>query len=72
MDREELLALIRRGPIRITMNDGKSYVIPSSEFATVSDISASILYKSESDGKWRHFHLPLVTMASVEELSPAP
>ena len=69
MDRDELMNLIRRGPIRITMNDGSTYDVPSREFATVSDISASILYKS-TDGKWRHHHLPLVTMAGVEELQP--
>jgi hypothetical protein len=69
MDREELTKLLLSGPIRITMNDGSTYDVPSREFATVSDISASILYKAP-DGKWRHHHLSLVTMAGVEELQP--
>lgn len=60
---------IGRGPIRITMNDGSVYDIPSRELATVSDISASVLDKAD-DGKWRPHHLPLVTMASAEELRP--
>ncbi len=65
MDRKELTALISRGPIRITMNDGQSYEIQSSEFATVSDIAAAVLVRA-SDGKFRHVHLPLVTMCAVE------
>lgn len=69
MDREELMALIRRGPIRVTMNTGETYDIPNMEFATVSDISASVLYRAP-DKKWRMHHLPLVTIAGVEELQP--
>ena len=68
MDREELTALIAKGPVRIRMNDGHEYMIESSEFATVSDIAAAVLYRAE-DGKLRHMHLPLVTMSGVEPLA---
>lgn len=68
MDRKELLDLLREGPIRIRMNDGRAYEVPSIEFASVSDIAAAVLHKSEEDGKWRHVHLPLVTMTAVEPL----
>ncbi|MEN1681858.1 MAG: hypothetical protein AAGJ46_19935 [Planctomycetota bacterium] len=71
MDREELLALIRKGPIRITMNDGRSYDVPNMECCLVSQISISVLVKSEGDGKWRQHHLPLVTIAGIEELQEA-
>lgn len=67
MDRQELNALINAGPIRITMNDGRSFDIPGPEMATVSDIAAAVLFRAE-DGKLRHAHLPLVTMAGVEPL----
>jgi len=43
MDREELTALIAEGPVLIRMNDGREYTIESSEFAIVSDITASVL-----------------------------
>lgn len=67
MDRLELNALIHEGPIRITMNDGRSFDIERPEMASVSDISAAVLYRA-ADGKYRHVHLPLVTMTSVEPI----
>lgn len=70
MDREELMELVRRGPIRITMNDGQSYDVPSVEHCLVSNISISVLVRSREDNQWRQMHLPLVTIASVEELQP--
>ncbi len=67
MDRLELNALIHEGPIRITMNDGRSFDIERPEMASVSDIAAAVLYRAD-DGKYRHVHLPLVTVISVEPL----
>ncbi len=67
MDREELTLLISQGPIRIRINDGRAYEVAGPEFATVSDIAASILYRAD-DGKYRHMYLPLVTMSGVEPL----
>lgn len=69
MDRDELNQLIAKGPVRILMNDGNVYTVESSEFITVSDIAAAVLYRSEKDGKYRHMHLPLVTMSGVEPLA---
>ncbi len=69
MDRDELNELIAKGPVRILMNDGNEYTVESSEFITVSDIAAAVLYRNEEDGKYRHMHLPLVTMAGVEPIS---
>ena len=69
MEREELTALIAKGPVLIRMNDGSEFTIESSEFATVSDIAAAVLYRSEKDGKYRHVHLPLVTMTAVEPIT---
>lgn len=67
MDREELTALIKSGPVLIRMNDGCVYEVSGPEFATVSDISAAVLFRA-ADGKYRHIHLPLVTMSGVELL----
>jgi hypothetical protein len=50
------------------MNDGRSYEVKSTEFASVSDIAAAVLYRSDEDGKLRHVYLPLVTMSAVEPL----
>lgn len=67
MDREELNNLLRQGPCRIRMNDGRDYTVDNMQMASVSDIAAAVLYRSE-DGKLRHVHLPLVTMTAVEPL----
>ena len=53
------------------MNNGETVDVPNAEMATVSDISASVLVRSE-DGKLRHRHLALVCICSVEELSKTP
>ena len=69
MDREELTELIRQGPVRIKMNNGDSFDVESSEFASVSDIAAAVLVRDEEDGKLRHKHLSLVCIGSVEPLA---
>jgi hypothetical protein len=68
MDRKELLDILENGPTRIRMNYGRSYDVQSTEFVTVSDIAAAVLYRDEEDGKLRHAYLPLVTMCAVEPL----
>ncbi len=65
MDREELMDLIRKGPVVIRMNDGAEYTVDGVEQALVTDISAHVLHRSESDGKFRAAILPLVTMSGV-------
>ncbi len=67
MDRTTLTEAIKRGPVKVHMNDGSSFLIPSIEFAVVSDISAHVLYRDE-DGKYRAHILALVCMTRIEEL----
>jgi hypothetical protein len=67
VDREELTNLIAEGPVRITMNSGRTFDIPNREFAIVSDIAAHVLYRAE-DGKKKAAVLPLVTMSVVEPI----
>lgn len=67
MDREELMKVIRQGPVRITMNNNQTFHVPDREFAIVDDIAAHVLYR-ETNGKMRTVILPLVTMAVVEQL----
>jgi len=66
MDKKELDALIAQGPVRVKMNSGDEFIIPSKEMSIVSDIAASFLYKDPDDGKWRQLTLPLVTMSVAE------
>lgn len=67
MDRETLRRLLDASPIRILMNDGKSYTIDDPRQAIVDNISCYTLYRDE-DGKLRTMILPLVTMSGVEPL----
>lgn len=71
MDREELMNLIRRGPVRITMNSGDTVVIESLETCVVSSMSADVLVKGD-DGQLRTHFYPLVTMSKVELLDERP
>lgn len=66
---ETLIEIIRRGPVRVTMNDGSTHVIQSLEWCLVTPIYAHVLYRSE-DGKLKSHFLSLVCMARVEELEP--
>ena len=50
MDRQTLVDAINSGPIKVTMNDGSAYVIPSAEFAIVDSMAAHVLTKAE-DGE---------------------
>ena len=65
MDRETIENMLDQMPLRITMNDGRSFVVKSEREIALSDIDAYVLYRSE-DGKLRGIHLPYVTMAGVE------
>lgn len=68
MDREELIETIKRGPVRIPTNDGSVYDIEKPEFATVAELTVSVLYRNQ-DGKLKHVLLPLVTMTAVEPIA---
>ena len=67
MDRETVINAAKVGPIRITMNDGRVFDVPSIEFITADDIAAHVVTRSV-DGKYRTIYLSLVTMVSIESL----
>ena len=67
MDRTTLTEAIKRGPVKVHMNDGASFEMPAVEIASVSDISAHILYRDE-DGKYLAHILALVCMVRIEGL----
>ncbi len=70
MDREELIEVMRQGPIRITMNSGDTVEITNREMALVTPMSVIALVKSD-DGKLRTRFYPLVAISMVESLSAA-
>ncbi len=70
MDRETLNDAIQGGPIRVTMNTGQSFEIPSRDHAIVDSIAAHVLTK-DADGKYRARILALVCMVSIEKLEPS-
>ena len=65
MDRETLANMLDQLPLRITMNDGRSFFVESDREILLSDLDAYVLYRSQ-DGKLRGIHLPYVTMTGVE------
>jgi hypothetical protein len=50
MDRQKMIDWIKRGPVRVTMNDGSTHVIPSLEWYLMTPVSVHVLYRAE-DGK---------------------
>ncbi len=65
MDREAIENMLDQMPLRITMNDGRSFVVESERGIALSDLDAYVVHRSE-DGKLRGIHLPYVTMAGIE------
>ena len=65
MEPEELKAWIRRGPVRIRMNNGDTYDVPSPEFALISDYSVAIL--TRDNGRMLNRLLALVNISDVSE-----
>ena len=65
MDRETIENMLDQMPLRITMNDGRSFLVESGRGIALSDLDAYVLYRSE-DGRLRGIHLPYVTMTGVE------
>jgi len=65
MDREAFENMLDQIPLRITMNDGRSFVVESERGIALSDLDAYVLYRSD-DGRLRGIHLPYVTMAGIE------
>ena len=70
MDRDELIHLIQQGPVRVRMNNGDVWDIPSAEFAIVGDLHAAVLVHDD-DGVRRAKILSLVCMCSAEPMEPA-
>ena len=65
MDRESIGNMLDQLPVRITMNDGRSFVVETARAIALSDLDAYVLYRSD-DGKLRGIHLPYATIAGVE------
>lgn len=65
MEPDELRAWIRRGGLRIRMNNGDTYDVPSPEFALVSDYSVAVL--TREDGRMLNRLLALVNISEVSE-----
>ena len=65
MDKKGIDNLLAAGPILVTMNTGAEHLVTPDDHPSCSDISLSYLAKDKEDGRWRHVHLPLVTMAQV-------
>lgn len=70
IDKAEIDTLLAAGPIVVTMNTGAEHLVSPEDHPACSDISLSYLAKDEKDGKWRHVHLPLVTIAQVVSEAP--
>lgn len=70
MDRDELIHSIQQGPVRVRMNKGDHWDIPSSEFAIVGDPHAAVLIRDD-DGVRRAKILSLVRMGSAERMEAA-
>jgi len=68
MDRETLNRALGDCPIRIKMNNGEEFTVPSREHALVSDLAIDVLSRGE-DGKLRNVLLSLVAICSVEPLA---
>jgi hypothetical protein len=69
MEPDELRDWIRRCPVRIRMNSGDTYEVPSPEFALVSDYSVAIL--TRENGRMLNRLLSLMNISEVCELSSA-
>jgi len=70
MGREELLALVRQGPVRVQMNDGSVYEVPSSESCVVGDLHATVLVRDDEE-RLRNITLARVCMCSAEPYEAA-
>lgn len=69
MDRDEMIHLIQQGPVRVRMNNGDVWDIPSAEFAIVGDLHAAVLVR-DGDGVRRAKILSLACMCSAEPMEP--
>jgi hypothetical protein len=66
MELDEVRAWLRRCPIRIRMNNGDMYELPSPEFAIVGDYSMSVLHRD--NGRLLNKIIALVNISEIAEL----
>lgn len=71
MKEQTVIDAINNGPIRVTMNDGSKFDIPSPEFALVDKRSVHVLTKDEEDGGMIARILSLACMLSIQKLETA-
>jgi hypothetical protein len=67
MEPTEVRDWLRRCPIRIRMNTGDTYDVPSPEFALVSDYSVAVL--TRENGRMLNRLLALVNISEIVDLS---
>jgi len=65
MEPDEVRKWLGRCPIRIRMNNGDTYEIPSPEFALVGDYSVAVL--TRKDGHMLNLLLALVNISEISE-----
>jgi hypothetical protein len=63
MESDELQKLIRECPLLIRMNDGREVLVEKSEFITVGDYTAGVLY--DDNGVKRNTVISLINITSV-------
>jgi hypothetical protein len=66
MEPDEVRTWLRRSPIRIRMNSGDTYDVPSQEFAIVGDYSMSVLVRD--NGRLLNKILALVNISEITEV----
>lgn len=66
MEAEELKEALRQGPVRLRMNNGDEFVVPHTEFISVSDYTAALLVREE--GPARHRIVSLMNISDIELL----
>jgi hypothetical protein len=66
MEPDEVRIWLQRTPIRIRMNNGDTYDLPSREFAIVGDYSMSVLVRD--DDRLLNKILALVNISEITEI----
>jgi hypothetical protein len=67
MEPDEVRGRLRRCPIRVRMNNGDTYDVPSPEFALVGDYSVAVL--TRKDGRLLNLLLALVNISEISEIT---
>jgi hypothetical protein len=66
MEPDEIRDWIRRSPVRIRMNNGDTFDVPSPEFALVGDYSVAVL--SRTNGHMLNRLHALINISEVSEI----